>query len=198
VRRLGVVALLAAAVLACAAATSAAENARQSRGGLTFLITASHIGTLRISLTTTDRHLFAFLTRSGQHGSSVVRADHCTLGFGQIGLHAWLNGAFSGRTTASNCTLFPGRVEVRYSRWHTAKGLHVGATVEELHRLYPKAAGGGGTGRGFRPGGIPAHAREWQLTNLWWRHRDYAAHLELVAYVRMERVVTLGVEAFGH
>ncbi len=199
VRRLGVVALLLAVATACAAAASATETARQSRDALTFQITASHVGTLPISLTTTDRRLFAFLTHSGQHGSSVIRRDHCTLAFGQIGFQAWFSGAFSGKTTAANCTLLPGSVEVKDSRWHTAKGLHVRATARELHRIYPKAAGGGpGTGSGFRQGGIPAHAHEWQLTNLWWRQRIYAAHLELVAYVRKGRVVTLGVQTFGH
>jgi hypothetical protein len=178
-----------------AGVATAAPRPHVSHG---FVITASRLGGLRISVGTSARRVLRSFSEAGQHGSVRAQRGSCYVRIRGLRFAGVLSALFE-KTTPANCTLLPGEVEVSGSRWHTANGLRVGDTAAALHRRFPRAAGGGpGTGRGYPQGGIPAHAHEWQLTNMLWRHGNYGAHLELVGYVRHGRVVALGVETFGH
>jgi hypothetical protein len=80
-------------------------------------------------------------------------------------------------------------VSVTTPRWHTPKGLHVGASIATLRRIYTRAFDGG-----IRkpPAGVRDWCADWQL--------DIPAvpGWGLTACTAHRRVVALDIDFFGH
>ena len=84
------------------------------------------------------------------------------------------------------------------SRWHTANGLCVGAPLESLSRIFPRAYKAANI-----PGkhwSIPRDSTEWWLANneSALHGSSHAARPVLAAYVRGGRVAALGITIVGH
>jgi hypothetical protein len=192
--RVGVALLVLALALtspACASHTSTTASGATS--GLSFVIAANRIAGLRITPDTSYRRALRYFARAGQRGSSSFPEGLCRLRFAKIGLFTTFFTHAAGAATPVKCTFF-GDAEVTGSRWHTANGLHVGATVASMRRLFPRAYNSGKI-----PGkhwGIPTGSTRWELTD--GSSSSHAARPILVAYVRAGRVAALGINIAGH
>jgi hypothetical protein len=177
--------------LACAAETTTSASPPGSR--ISFVIATNRVAGLRITPDTSYRGTLRYFARAGQHGSSSFPDGLCRLRLGKIGLSTVFFTLVADVTTPRNCRHFPDAV-VTGSRWRTANGLRVGATVASLRRLFPRAYNSGKIpGRRW---GIPTGSTVWYLTNL--ASSRQAARPVLVGYVRGGRVVALGIRIVGH
>jgi hypothetical protein len=175
---------------ACASQTTATTSAAAS--GLSFVIAANRIAGLPIAPETSYRRTVRYFARAGLHGSSSFPEGLCRLRFEKIGLSITFSTLAADAATPANCTL-PDAV-VTGSRWHTPNGLHVGATVASMHRLFPRAYNSGKT-----------EGKHWSIptgSTVWWLgyrvSSSHAARPVLTAYVRGGRVVALGITIVGH
>lgn len=176
---------------ACASRTTTTASHAASR--VSFVIGAHSIAGLRIAPDTSYRRMLRYFTRVGQPGSSSFPNGLCRLRFGKIGLSTTFFTLIEERATPANCTHFMMAV-VTGSRWHTANGLHVGAPLASMRRIFPRAYNSGKTeGKHWS---IPTGSTVWWLT----RHArsSHAAQPILVAYVRGGRVAALGIDIVGH
>jgi hypothetical protein len=177
--------------LACASGTTTSASHPGSR--ISFVIAANRIAALRITPDTSYRRTLRHFTHAGQRGSSSFPDGLCRLRFEKIGLSTAFFTLVADVATPGNCRHFLDAV-VTGSRWHTANGLHVGAPLGSLRRLFPRAYNSGTI-----PGkhwGIPMGSTVWYLTNL--ASSRHAARPVLVAYVRGGRVAALGINIVGH
>jgi hypothetical protein len=176
---------------ACAWRTTTPASHAGSR--VSFVIGAHSLAGLRISPDTSYRRALRYLARAGQHGSSSFPDGLCRLRFKKIGLSTTFFTLAADTATPANCTHFGG-AEVTGSRWHTANGLRVGATLASLRRIFPRAYNSGKI-----PGNhwsIPTGSTRWELTD--GASSSHAARPILVAYVRGGRVAALGIDIVGH
>jgi hypothetical protein len=176
---------------ACASRSTTPASYAASR--VSFVIGANRIEGLRITPDTSYRRTLSYFARAGQHGTSSFPEGLCRLRFEEIGLFATFRTLAAGAGTPAKCT-FLGDAEVTGSRWHTAKGLHVGASVASMRRIFPRAFKAGKI-----PGkhwGIPTGSTRWELTG--GSSSSHAARPILVAYVRAGRVAALGINIAGH
>jgi hypothetical protein len=118
---------------ACASHTTTASGAASR---LSFVIAASRLAGLRITPDTSYRRTLRFFARAGQRGSSSFPDDLCRLRFEKIGLFATFM-TLDGAAAPAKCAFFLDAV-VTGSRWHTANGLHVGASLASMRRLFPR------------------------------------------------------------
>jgi hypothetical protein len=125
--------------------------------------------------------------------SATFVSGGCRLRFREIGLFAEFTSFADGAGTPATCDFFLG-VVARAQQWHTARGLRVGGTVSSLRRAYPRAYRSGEVGGTHW--GIPSGAIRWELAAA--AGVGEAARPVLVAYVKEERVVALGIETVGH
>jgi hypothetical protein len=176
---------------ACASTTTTPPSRPASQ--VSFVIAAHSIAGLRITPDTSYRRTLRYFAHTGQHGSSSFPDGLCRLRFAKLGLFATFRTSAAGAGTPARCTFF-GDAEVTGSRWHTANGLRVGATVASLRRLFPRAYNSGRI-----PGkhwGIPTGSARWELAD--GASSSRAARPILVAYVRAGRVAALGIDIVGH
>jgi hypothetical protein len=191
--RTGVASLLLALFLispACASRTTATASGAPS--GLSFVIAAERIAGLPIAPETSYRRTLRYFARAGQRGSSSFPDGLCRLRFEKIGLSMTFVTLAADAATPANCKL-PMAV-VTGSRWHTANGLPVGATVASMHRLFPRAYNSGKT-----------EGRHWSIptgSTVWWLgyrvSSSHAARPVLTAYVKDGHVAALGITIVGH
>jgi hypothetical protein len=176
---------------ACALRTTTSPSHADSR--VSFVIGAHSLAGLRISPDTSYRRALRYFARAGQHGSSSFPDGLCRLRFEKIGLSTTSFTLVADAGTPATCTHFGG-AEVTGSRWHTAKGLRVGAPLASLRRIFPRAYNSGKI-----PGkhwGIPPGSTRWELAD--GASSSHAARPILVAYVRGGRVAALGIDVVGH
>jgi hypothetical protein len=175
---------------ACASRTTATTSGAAS--GLSPVIAANRIAALPIAPETSYRRTVRYFARAGVQGSSSFPKGLCRLHFEKIGLSMSFITLAAGPATPANCIL-PTTV-VTGSRWHTANGLHVGATLQSMRRLFLRARN-----MGKIPGkhwSIPTGSAVWWLANF--ASTSHAARPVLVAYVRGRRVAALGITIVGH
>jgi len=185
--------VLALSLLSSACASRTTTPASHAASRVSFVIGAHSIAALRIAPDTSYRRALRYFARAGQRGSSSFPHGLCRLRFAKIGLFTTFFTHAVGAATPVKCTFF-GDAEVTGSRWHTANGLHVGATVASMRRLFPRAYNSGKI-----PGkhwGIPTGSTRWELTD--GASSSHAARPILVAYVRGGRVAALGINIAGH
>ena len=175
---------------ACASRTTTASNMGNR---ISFIIAANRIAGLRITPDTSYRRTLRYFARTGHRGSSSFPDGLCRLRFEKIGLFATFRTLAEGGATPANCTFFLDAV-VTGSRWHTANGLHVGASLASMRRLFP---------RPYKTGKIPG--KHWGIptgSTVWWLayhvSSSHAARPVLAAYVRGGRVAALGIDIVGH
>jgi hypothetical protein len=177
---------------ACASRPTPHPDSRVS-----FVIGAHSLAGLPITPDTSYRRVLRYFARAGQHGSSSFPDGFCRVRFEKIGLSVSFFTLAEGAATPANCTFGIMAVAVG-SRWHAASGLHVGATVAAMRRLYPRA---------YKTEKIPGE--HWSIptgSTVWWlaNHESavhgasHAARPVLAAYVRGGRVVALGIDIVGH
>ena len=184
---------LALSLISPACASRTTTTASQAGSRVSFLIGAHSLAGLRITPDTSYRRTLRYFARAGQQGSSSFPEGLCRLRFAEIGLYATFRTLAQGAGTPAKCTLL-GDAEVTGSRWHTPNGLHVGATVESMRRIFPRAFNSGKI-----PGkhwGIPTGSTRWELTG--GSSSSHAARPILVAYVRGGHVAALGINIAGH
>jgi hypothetical protein len=185
--------VLAVSLVSPACASSSTTPASHAASRVSFVIGAHSIAGLRIAPDTSYRRMLRYFTRVGQSGSSSFPSGLCRLRFGKIGLSATFFTLIADRATPANCTHFM-MVVVTGSRWHTANGLHVGATLASMRRIFPRAYNSGTTeGRHWS---IPTGSTVWWLANR--ASGSHAARPVLTAYVRGGRVAALGITTVGH
>jgi hypothetical protein len=154
----------------------------------TFVISADRLDGLRVTPATTFRELSRHFSRNGSAINTF--GSDCRTRFPAVGVSA-VTWTVIGRATAESCRLFSYAV-VADARWHTPRGLRVGARVEVMRRLYPHASRAGVYTR--RVWAIPLGSTRWYLT----RSKGRAAHTRPVAYVKNGRVAALGFVVVGH
>jgi len=157
---------------------------------------SSVIGAYRIAglpvapLTPSFANAQRYFRRHGERASFSLANGFCYLTVPT--LKVLMTFAALDEATPASCRFFG--VEVTGARWHTANGLHVGATLASIHRLFPTARSMG------RIGGLLGsslhHPVAWLLVN--WGGSSPAARPVLVAYTRSGRVVALGITISGH
>jgi hypothetical protein len=185
--------VLALSLISPACASDKTTSASRPGSRISFVIAANGIAGLRITPDTSYRRALRYFARAGERGSSSFPEGFCRLRFEKLGLFATFRTLREGAGTPAKCTFF-GDAQVIGSRWHTANGLRVGATVASLRRLFPRAYKSGKI-----PGkhwGIPTGSTVWYLRNL--ASSRQAARPVLVAYVRGGRVAALGIVIVGH
>jgi len=190
--RTGVASLvLALSLISPACASHTTTTASGAAGGLSFVIAANRIAGLPIAPETSYRRTLRYFVRAGLHGSSSFPEGLCRLRFEKIGFSITFITLDAGAATPANCTL-PTAV-VTGSRWHTASGLHVGATAASMRRLFP---------RPYKTGKISG--RHWSIptgSTVWWLgyhvSSSHAARPVLAAYVKGGRVAALGITIVG-
>jgi len=133
-----------------------------------------------------------FFRRHGERASFSRAHGFCYLTVPTLKLTMTFAPLTSDKATPASCRFFDAQVTV--ARWHTANGLHVGATLASLHRLFPAARSSG------RIGGLLGaslhHPMAWLLANR--GGPSPAARPVLVAYTLSGRVVALGILISGH
>ncbi len=186
--------VLALSLISPACASSSTTPASHAASRVSFVIGAHNIAGLRIAPDTSYRRMLRYFARAGQPGSSSFPSDLCRLRFGKIGLSATFFTLIADRATPANCTHFMMAV-VTGSRWHTADGLHVGAPLASMRRIFPRAYNSGKTeGKHWS---IPTGSTVWWLANRP-SAASHAARPVLTAYVRGGRVAALGITTVGH
>jgi hypothetical protein len=185
--------VLALSLLSPACASSSTTPASHAASRVSFVIGTHSLAGLRITPDTSYRRMLRYFSRAGQPGSSSFPDGLCRLRFEKIGLSTTSSTLIADRATPSNCTHFMMAV-VTGSRWHTANGLHVGATFQSLRRLFP---------RPYKVAKIPG--KHWSIptgSTEWWLgyhvSSSHAARPVLAAYVRDGRVAALGIDIVGH
>ena len=176
---------------ACASHTTTPSSQAGSR--VSFVIGAHSIAGLPIAPDTSYRRMLRYFTRVGQPSFLSFANGLCRLRFAKIGLSITFFTLAAGGGTPAKCK-FLGDAEVTGSRWHTANGLHVGASFQSLRRLFP---------RPHKVGKVPG--KHWSIptgsTEWWLGYRvssSHAARSVLAAYVRDGRVAALGIDIVGH
>jgi hypothetical protein len=185
--------LVRALSLIALACLSQGVTASQAGNCGSFVIGPHVLAGLRIAPDTSYGRTLRHFTRAGQRGSSSFPDGLCRLRFEKIGLSTTFFTLAADVGTPANCTFF-GDAVVRGSRWHTANGLRVGATLASMRRLFPRAYKVGKI-----PGkhwGIPNGSTDWWLAN--YASPSHAARSVLNAYVRDGRVAALGIITVGH
>jgi hypothetical protein len=177
---------------ACALPTTTPASRPESR--ISFVIGAHSLAGLRITPDTSYRRTLRYFARAGQRGSSSFPDGLCRLRVEKIGLSSTFFTLASNVATPANCTHFGG-ADVTGSRWHTANGLRVGASLASLRRIFPRAFDSGKIPR-KRWGVVPVGSTRWELTD--GASSSRAARPILIAYVRGGRVVALGIDVVGH
>jgi hypothetical protein len=191
--RRGVGLLVFALSLISAACASRTPTASAVASRVSFVVAANRLAGLPVAPDTSYRRTVRYFARAGLHGSSSFPDGLCRLRFEKIGLSMTFISLAAGAATPANCTFRPMAV-VTGSRWRTANGLHVGAPLASLRRIFPRASKTGAI-----PGkhwGIPTGSTVWWLANF--ASSSHAARPVLVAYVRGGRVAALGITIVGH
>ncbi|HEY2355470.1 MAG TPA: hypothetical protein VGH79_11300 [Gaiellaceae bacterium] len=184
---LAVVSVLAVALSACGGSAPTVQRA-------SFVIGADSLAGLPMSPGTSYLGASRYFERKGFRSSRrITRDGDCRLELKTIGFSAdfW---SFANRATPRKCTDFGGAF-ASGPRWHTANGLRVGASVAELHRLFPHALSGGPWNGSWWGPGVGVNG--WYLGPKW-PANNHAAHTILIAYVKDGRVFALGEEVSGH
>lgn len=181
-------------VLAFTASACGGSTAPTQR--VSFVIGADSLAGLPTSPATSYRGTRRYFEQRGIRSSPHIIQDDCGLKLKAIGLSA-LFWSFGDRAAPRYCTEYGG-VVVSGARWHTPNGLRIGATVAELHRLFPRALYGGPVGRPWWGWEVIDSSSEWFLGPKWPVDKDHAAHTVLSAYVKGGRVVAFGQEISGH
>lgn len=185
--------VVAGSLISLVRAAETTMSASHPGSGTSFVIAARSLAGLGITPDTSYRRMLRYFTRAGEHGFSSFPDGLCQLRFEKIGLSTTSFTLAEGAATPAKCTFFMMAV-VSGSRWHTANGLRVGATVASLRRLFPRAYNSGRI-----PGkhwGIPTGSTRWELAD--GASSSHAARPILVAYVRAGRVAALGIDIVGH
>jgi hypothetical protein len=184
---------LALSVISPACASRATTTASGTASQVSYVIAANRVAGLRIAPDTSYRRTLHYFARARERGSASFPDDFCRLRFGKIGLSITFFTLGAGAGTPAKCKFFLG-AEVTRSRWHTPNGLRVGAPLQSMRRLFPRALNTGKVGGAHW--GIPTGSTVWWLT----KHASgsHAAQPILVAYVKGGRVVALGITIVGH
>ena len=163
---------------------------------VSFVIRADTVGGLPTSPGTSFVRTSHYFGSAGIRGSlSHPLSDACQLELPTIGFLA-LFFSFGDHATRRNCTDF-GEAIVSGPRWHTVNGLGVGASLADLHRLFPDATSPGRVIR--KPWwGAAGGSTEWILEPNSWPAGNHAAHTFLSAYVKHGHVVAFGQGVSGH
>jgi hypothetical protein len=110
------------------------RSASRPGSQISFVIAANRIAGLRITPDTSYRRALRYFARASERGSSSFPDGFCRLRFGKIGLSITFFTLAAGAGTPAKCKFF-GDAQVTGSRWQTANGLRVGATVASLRHL---------------------------------------------------------------
>jgi hypothetical protein len=189
--------VLALSLISPGCASRTTTPASRAGSHVSFVIAAHSLAGLPIRPDTSYRRVLRYFARAGQRGSSSFTHGLCRLRFEEIGLSTSFITLAAGAATPAKCT-FGNMAVVTGSRWHTAKGLRVGAPLATLRRLFPRAYNSGKL-----PGkhwSIPTGSTSWWLANYEsaLHGSSHAARPVLNAYVRGGRVAALGIVIVGH
>jgi hypothetical protein len=189
--------VLAVSLISPACASHTRKTASGATSRVSSAIAAKRIAGLRIAPETSYRRTLDYFVRAGQHGSSSFTDGLCELRFETIGLSTTFMTLAEGAATPAKCTFFMMAV-VTGSRWHTPNGLRVGAPLETMRRLFPRAYRAAKIAGEHRD--ITTGSTEWWLANheSAVRGLSHAARPVLAAYVKDGHVAALGVTIVGH
>ena len=157
-----------------------------------FLITAETAGGLEVGPGTTYREALRYFKSTGSlRPTSTFSIWGCNLISPRTGLAFEFNSSLylvRSRATPASCTGLFG-VSASRPAWHTQNGLHVGASLQELRNLFPKASD---EGLGKPPPGVSNWCAYWVLSAL------TIPGPGLFAYVTRGHIAALGIGFLGH
>ena len=174
--------------------SSASAAGTASPSGIPRVISAYRIGGLALDSGTRYDRARRYFAHHEQHASVTIHGEFCYVAVKTLGIAMIFATPDGSQATPAKCTFNVGLAEVRGERWHTRRGLHVGASIRSLRGIYPHAENGGRTSRGHYA--IPGGATQWSLTR--WPASNHAAHPTLIAYARAGRVSAFGIVWSGH